>query len=145
MALHRHFIQDGFRLSALERSQYGSAYLQIRQALVIETWAGIKPGTYGNNRTFATIAGAALQFLRHRNAADVQAQSSDVRLKEAHFRDFLGGCFAHDLLPDDWESSDSSPESLKIGYSTVVEVKAKLELFSFRELKPYKRATFTPC
>ncbi|KAJ6526047.1 hypothetical protein B0H19DRAFT_1275906 [Mycena capillaripes] len=88
LALDRHFLEDGFQLASLLDRDYGTAYLQIRQALVIESvlrrsasaisqlkvhdvaaWAGINPATYSNNRTFAKEARATLLLLRSRGPA----------------------------------------------------------------------------
>ncbi|KAJ7158952.1 hypothetical protein C8R46DRAFT_1224842 [Mycena filopes] len=66
------FSLEGFQLAALLTPNFGTAYLQIRQALIIEdvcvqgtglipqltsadvsAWAGLKLNTYSNNLTFA--------------------------------------------------------------------------------------------
>ncbi|KAJ6455612.1 hypothetical protein C8R47DRAFT_1228106 [Mycena vitilis] len=134
-ALDQHFLQEGYQLSALLEPHYGGAYLKIRQTLIIEDvhyrakdiipaltrhdvagWAGLKPATYSNNRTFATDARATLQFLRARaNSTATRDQSADLRQKEADLVRFLGGCFATAPLSQDWDAAQASPDALTIG------------------------------
>ncbi|KAJ6610244.1 hypothetical protein B0H10DRAFT_2293191 [Mycena sp. CBHHK59/15] len=126
---------------------YGGAYLKIRQALIIEdvwaraqgiipaltvhdvaAWAGLKPTTYANNRTFAIQARGTLQFLRARaNSDEMLNQSDDIRRKEADLVRFLGGCFAEELLSEDWDAAESSEDTLTIGASHTSTVKQKIQ------------------
>ncbi|KAJ7809489.1 hypothetical protein B0H14DRAFT_2608072 [Mycena olivaceomarginata] len=134
LALDQHFLADGFRLAELLDSNYGTAYLQIRQALLIESvysrgraliaqltshdvaaWAGIKPATYANNHTF----------------------SSDVRRREESLKDFLSRCFSVDILTSEWDAADSPPESLKVGSAPVADLKARIEPSMAQDLKAY--------
>ncbi|KAJ6452102.1 hypothetical protein C8R45DRAFT_1113221 [Mycena sanguinolenta] len=97
LALDRHFLEDGFQLASFLDRDYGTAFLQIRQALIIESvlrrstplisqlkvhdvaaWAGMSPATYSNNRTFAKEARATLLLLRSRGLTQVSAQSADI-------------------------------------------------------------------
>ncbi|KAJ7872466.1 hypothetical protein B0H14DRAFT_3564635 [Mycena olivaceomarginata] len=164
LALDQHFLADGFRLAELLDSNYGTAYLQIRQALLIESvysrgraliaqltshdvaaWAGIKPATYANNRTFVINARSTLQFLRHRAATDVAAQSSDVRRREEALKDFLSRCFSVDILTSEWDAADSPPESLKVGSAPVADLKARIEPYLAQDLKAYRAQRLETC
>ncbi|KAJ6616159.1 hypothetical protein B0H10DRAFT_1949366 [Mycena sp. CBHHK59/15] len=146
-ALDQNFLEDGSRLANLLVPRYGGAYLKIRQALIIEdvwaraqgiipaltvhdvaAWAGLKPTTYANNRTFAIQARGTLQFLRARaNSDEMLNQSDDVRRKEADLVRFLGGCFAEELLSEDWDAAESSEDTLTIGASHTSTVKQKIQ------------------
>ncbi|KAJ6568475.1 hypothetical protein B0H19DRAFT_1256238 [Mycena capillaripes] len=145
--LDKHFLTDGFRISALSEAGYSAAYLQIQQALIIEditrrahtlkpgevsvddvaAWAGIKPATYANNRTFATDARATLTFLRNRTAAEVSEQSQDVREKESQLVLFLRRFFCVELISPDWATAQSSPDLQAVGAATVTEVRARID------------------
>ncbi|KAJ6609751.1 hypothetical protein B0H10DRAFT_2225656 [Mycena sp. CBHHK59/15] len=148
-ALDQNFLEDGSRLANLLVPRYGGAYLKIRQALIIEdvwaraqgiipaltvhnvaAWAGLKPTTYANNHTFAIQARGTLQFLRAcANSDEMLNQSDDVRRKEADLVRFLGGCFAEELLSEDWDAAESSEDTLTIGASHTSTVKQKIQLY----------------
>ncbi|KAJ6608735.1 hypothetical protein B0H10DRAFT_1955163 [Mycena sp. CBHHK59/15] len=94
----------------------------------VAAWAGLKPTTYANNRTFAIQARGTLQFLRARaNSDEMLNQSDDVRRKEADLVRFLGGCFAEELLSEDWDAAESSEDTLTIGASHTSTVKQKIQ------------------
>ncbi|KAJ6583706.1 hypothetical protein B0H10DRAFT_2198215 [Mycena sp. CBHHK59/15] len=55
-------------------------------------------------------------FLRARsNSDEMLNQSDDVRRKEADLVRLLGGCFAEELLSEDWDAAESSEDTLTIG------------------------------
>ncbi|KAJ7032227.1 hypothetical protein C8F04DRAFT_1359434 [Mycena alexandri] len=121
--LDESFTTEGFQLTALLNSDYKSAYLQIRQALIINSiflrrpaslfdlkrmdialWAGFKPRTWVNMWTYATDARGILILLQNRASSDdvVGEQSIDIIQKERALREFLQGCFQAELLPTTW-------------------------------------------
>jgi hypothetical protein len=160
-ALEKRYLQDGYILASLldsnNSTKYGTAYVQIRQSLIIENiyvqgaipqltlddvaaWAGIKPATYANNRTFANNARATLQYLRaHANSPGVNAQSNDNRRKEEELLKFLSKCFLPNLITGD---SESSPEALTISSTTVATVKKRMEQFQHPSVA-YRGQRFT--
>ncbi|KAJ7429527.1 hypothetical protein B0H11DRAFT_2300484 [Mycena galericulata] len=162
-ALDERYTPDGDELHSLLEARYGTAYLQIRQALIIErvftrakthvakltiddvaAWAGLKPKTYGNNRTFAISARATLQCLRARlNSPEASAQSRDNRQKDSNLKDFLGKCFSPDLLTGDWQSADASAGDLTVGGAAVVDVKERIRPFE-NLARPFKNQLFVP-
>ncbi|KAJ6496442.1 hypothetical protein C8R45DRAFT_926943 [Mycena sanguinolenta] len=163
LALDRHFLEDGFQLASFLDRDYGTAYLQIRKALIIESvlrrstplisqlkvhdvaaWAGMSPATYSNNRTFAKEARATLLLLRSRGPTQVSAQSADIREKEFHSAAFLSRCFQEDLLSSDDDDTQSSPQSLSIGRATVSEVKGRLQPYN-QNSDAFKQSLITFC
>ncbi|KAJ6615346.1 hypothetical protein B0H10DRAFT_1949908 [Mycena sp. CBHHK59/15] len=144
LVLDKHYLEDAFRLTILAEHTYGTAYLQIRQALIIErvffaakgnlsqltlqdvaAWAGINPSTYVNNRTFVSSARATLQCLNARgNTAVLANMDQAAALKEAKLRNFLAICFA---------ASPPAPlpeQDLTIGATSVSTLKARLLPFA---------------
>ncbi|KAJ7020089.1 hypothetical protein C8F04DRAFT_1403886 [Mycena alexandri] len=168
-ALDQHFLLDGFRLAALITPKFGAAYLQIRQAIIIENvyfqgvhliphlvsadvaaWAGLRPNTYSNNLTFAEKARATLLLLRARkrrflHSPHQDGRSQDQREKDRKLDAFLTVCFAQDVLPADWDRAHGSFENLTIGGATVRDVSGKLEDYKHFNGDYYKKGRFTIC
>ncbi|KAJ7026247.1 hypothetical protein C8F04DRAFT_1297870 [Mycena alexandri] len=168
-ALDQHFLLDGFRLAALITPKFGAAYLQIRQAIIIENvyfqgvhliphlvsadvaaWAGLRPNTYSNNLTFAEKARATLLLLRARkrrflHSPHQDGRSQDQREKDRKLDAFLTVCFAQDVLPADWDRAHGSFENLTIGGATVRDVSGKLEDYKHFNGDYYKKGRFTMC
>ncbi|KAJ6603844.1 hypothetical protein B0H10DRAFT_2195741 [Mycena sp. CBHHK59/15] len=163
-ALDERYIEEADLLNSLRKDKYGSAYTQIRQTLVIEdifprakrglpgltiddvaAWAGIKPKTYLNHRTFAVSARATLQYLCARaRSSQMAEQSSDNRQKEKHLKDFLGTCFSKELATGDWDTSNTSIGDLTISGSAASAVKERLLPFE-HFARAYKRQSFATC
>ncbi|KAJ7756913.1 hypothetical protein B0H14DRAFT_2634968 [Mycena olivaceomarginata] len=158
-ALDKYFIQQAFHLTALLDANYGTAYLRIRQVLIIESviregqrfipqleqvdvtaWAGLNPRTY-KKKTFATNCRAVLLLLRSRTSVERQAQSADVRAKETQFETFLSGCFSVDILPKDWNAEGALVPSLTIGSAVVERVKDTIKPYQSQDLTAFKAST----
>ncbi|KAK7059293.1 hypothetical protein R3P38DRAFT_3522187 [Favolaschia claudopus] len=110
--LDRHFIAEASRLVKLGSAGYNTAYLHIRQVLIIQdvdvaAWARIPPNTYSNNLTFASNARVLLQYLRERTTAERQALSQDLGEKEDGLIQFFGHFFRVEEIPDDWREAQS--------------------------------------
>ncbi|KAJ7025219.1 hypothetical protein C8F04DRAFT_1129320 [Mycena alexandri] len=135
-------------LAILREANYGSAYLQIREALIIEqifrtcsnrglirldiaVWAGVNANTYSNQLTYARDARATLRLLRTRTAEQLAAQSSDVMAKEGLLKGFLNACFQAALLPKTWNIRSSNSSTTKM-----FTVQQKVNPFK-TELMPY--------
>ncbi|KAK7006534.1 hypothetical protein R3P38DRAFT_3213831 [Favolaschia claudopus] len=130
--LDQHFIAEAGRLVTLASAGYGTAYLHIRQVLVIQdvvrrasrlqsrtqwqhdvaAWAGIPPKTYANNLTFAGTARVLLQYLRERSPAQRQALSRDIRDKEDELIRIFSYLFRAEEIPIDWRESQSTVRSV---------------------------------
>ncbi|KAJ7727572.1 hypothetical protein B0H16DRAFT_1470841 [Mycena metata] len=142
--LDTEFLAEAHELTALRARGYGPAYLQIREALIIEkvlircghmlnldrpdvaSWAGFKPRTFANNWTFVTDARGTLLLLTRVNS-QLQNQSSDVREKEKLLKDCLTAFFRADLLPAEWFIHNAQKT-----YTTHIKLGA-----SHYELRPY--------
>ncbi|KAJ7035164.1 hypothetical protein C8F04DRAFT_1233822 [Mycena alexandri] len=168
-ALDELFETDGFQLAALFTRKFGTAYLQIRQAIIIQdvlfcgeglipqltiadvaAWAGIRPNTYSNNLTFAERARATLLLLWERKrlfslTPQEDERSEDQREKDSKLETFLAVCLAKDLLPADWHSMHGSAENLTIGGATVREVSDRLGPYNHFIGDYYKKGRFTIC
>ncbi|KAJ7231489.1 hypothetical protein C8J57DRAFT_1251045 [Mycena rebaudengoi] len=151
------YLAEGYALSKLSDMGFATAYLQIRQSLIIEdllnrakslrprttlaevaTWAGIKPASYSNNRTFTISARSTLQYLRTRTDIQMQSQSEDVRAAERDLLRFLQNCFKVDLLTDDWKET----EELHVGVAMVKHVIGfSLYGLPFQPRQPKKNGT----
>ncbi|KAF8190356.1 hypothetical protein K438DRAFT_1971226 [Mycena galopus ATCC 62051] len=165
-ALDRHFNAEGLQLTALLVPKFGTAYLHIRQALIIEdifarggsiphltkadvtAWAGLRPKSYGNNLTFCELARAVLVYLRVKqdrvtSGAEVDNRALDQRDKEAKLATFLTVCFATNQLGSDWARGDGSPENLSVGGATVTDITTQLNTFRHFSLEYYKKGLFS--
>ncbi|KAJ7756659.1 hypothetical protein B0H16DRAFT_1721724 [Mycena metata] len=88
--LDEKFQPEAVDLAILREANYGSAYLQIREALIIEqifrtcsnrglirldiaVWAGVNANTYSNQLTYARDARATLRLLRTGTAEQLAA------------------------------------------------------------------------
>ncbi|KAJ7109023.1 hypothetical protein C8R43DRAFT_962606 [Mycena crocata] len=143
-ALDVRYLAEASQLAALLHVRYRIAYLQIRQVLIIDkvffgdrtplgatltlnnvaAWAGIKPATYANNRTFAKHARGTLWLLLHQaNSRDIITQLDPVqRAKDQELTGFLHVCFQQALVTEDLDSAESGPE-LSVGGATAVGMK----------------------
>ncbi|KAJ7433785.1 hypothetical protein FB451DRAFT_1195883 [Mycena latifolia] len=160
------YIADGFELSRLQQMGFGTAYLQVRQALIIEAlaekvkdshpgvlctfkdvtaWAGLKPETYANNRTFAFQARATLQYLQvFSQTAAAQTQSVDVREKREGLAQLLSIFFADAVLGENWRE-DFSPSTLAAGGAQVTSVKAQIRIYPSALVDRYRHQPFRTC
>ncbi|KAJ6538345.1 hypothetical protein DFH09DRAFT_1323867 [Mycena vulgaris] len=164
--LDTQYLAEGFELTTLSQRRFGAAYLQVRQALVIErvfatareahpefpltfqdvaAWAGLNPDTYANNRTFARHTRAVLQYLRFSlSVTDTQQESPDVRSKRVALEIFLSVFFTASLLKDDWRA-DASPITLEVGGARVKAVKKRTQDYPPSMIDSYKHQPFRTC
>ncbi|KAJ7752188.1 hypothetical protein DFH07DRAFT_774476 [Mycena maculata] len=161
--LDENYMQQGFELSSLSKRGFGAAYLHVRQGLIIEdvfsrskgtagavvsltiadvaAWAGIKSGTYTNNRTFAASARATFQYLRSLNAQQAPTRAPDILQRDQEFEGLLTVFFQPETLTENWRENSTAVELSAAG-SKVKETKKKIELYPETTIDSYRHQPF---